>query len=162
MDCGAQILRDAQCRQRALDMTCTQQTSNSLILPEHLVLIDGQSIHPSIFLVPPYLQARGRGVPLRASAISPGIVETEFFTVSFTAVFFMHAHISIPDNRPSIPELGYPSDLNLTQQSMLSFVLRVHAPQLSFIRSALSVTQRPPGRLPLSSSAWSPRTLRGP
>ena len=27
------------------------------------------------------LQARGRGVPLRVSAISPGIVETEFFAV---------------------------------------------------------------------------------
>lgn len=26
-------------------------------------------------------EARGRGVPLRVSAISPGVVETEFFTV---------------------------------------------------------------------------------
>ena len=28
-----------------------------------------------------FFQARGRGVPLRVSAISPGIVETEFFQV---------------------------------------------------------------------------------
>ena len=40
--------------------------------------------HPYAELVLPIscaMQARGRGVPLRVSAISPGIVETEFFAV---------------------------------------------------------------------------------